>query len=114
MRRLVRLLLASAGTTARLADGAASLVRCDVSVVGLHGVRVARMHGLVCRLVQLLLAKVVLNSTDAPLTRFKGYFVTATLILVPGCGHAGCRATAELLVMELQGHTIIMLLATLL
>lgn len=101
MRRLVRLLLTSTRTTARFADGAASLVRCDICVVGLHGVRVARMHGLICRLVQLLLAKVILNGTDAPLTRFKGNFVTATLILVPGCGHAGRRATAEFLVMEL-------------
>ena len=114
MRRLARLLLASAGATARFADGAASLVRRDVCVIGLHGVRVARMHGLVCRLIYLLLAKVVLNGADAPLTRFKGYLVAAILVKVPGCGHAGRGATAELLIVELQRHTVIMLLATLL
>ena len=115
VRRLLRILLAIADA-ARLSDGAARLVRGDVRCVGLHCVRVARMHSLVRGLVQILLAKLVavLSGADAPLPRFKGYFIAAALAVMAGGWHAGCGAATELLVVELERHTVVVLLATLL
>ena len=47
MRGLTRLLIAGAGATACLSDGAAWLVARDVCCVGLHGVGVVRVNGFV-------------------------------------------------------------------
>lgn len=70
------------------------------------------MDGLVCRGVELLLPELALGGSRAG-ARLEGNLVAPALVIV-ACGHTWRGAAAQLLVVELEWHTIIVLLAPLL
>ena len=51
------------------------------------------------------------DATPLAASRLEGYFVASAFMVVSASGHARCGAAAQLLIVKLQGHALIVLLA---